>query len=177
VAFTGVPLEQLDGAFSLSFSVKNLLALPDFEELFDLFEELEGMQVGLAGWRGGAAGRVSADVEAAPLGELEVVVASDRRQRCGAGDRSVRRVRIRRAAAASSRSPPPPLPPPSLTRPPSRAARDPQVRLVMDGVSSPQDVALLLSAFSIPTKIKPKRVRPPPPSPLLPKGEAAQPAA
>ncbi len=48
----------------------------------------------------------------------------------------------------------------------------------MDGVSSAQDVALLLSAFSIPTKIKPKRVKPPPRSPLLPKGEAAaQPAA
>jgi hypothetical protein len=45
VAFSGIPLEQLDGAFSLSFSVKNLLSLPDFEELFDLFEGLDGMQV------------------------------------------------------------------------------------------------------------------------------------
>jgi hypothetical protein len=32
-----------------------------------------------------------------------------------------------------------------------------QVRIVMDNVSTPQDCALLLSAFSIPTKIKAKK--------------------
>jgi hypothetical protein len=202
-----VPLEQLDGAFSLSFSIKNLLALPDFEELFDLFEGLEGMQVGDAGqeWPAGRTGRPACSLPEQlrswgltclvalllPRGlpaccvQLAEAVGPSAAPASGSHAGAAAPALGTGCARLGSCCRPGFAPASGHTRglatssplslPPT--GRGAQIRIVMGNVSSAKEVALLLSAFSIPTKIKPKKVRPLPPSPLLPRGEAAAAAA